>query len=60
MIELAPGLIHHPGYLDAAAQDALASDLAAVLREAPPFTPVMPRTGRGLIYFKAVKRVKIQ
>jgi alkylated DNA repair protein (DNA oxidative demethylase) len=46
VIELAPGLIHHPGYLDAAAQDALASDLAAVLREAPPFTPVMPRTGR--------------
>lgn len=46
MIELAPGLIHHPGYLDAAAQSALAGDLAAILREAPPFTPTMPRTGK--------------
>lgn len=46
MIELAPGLIHHPGYLDAKAQDALAADLAAILREAPPFTPTMPRTGK--------------
>ena len=41
-----PGLIHYPGYLDAAAQGALAADLADVLREAPPFTPVMPRTGK--------------
>ena len=46
MIELAPGLIHHPGYLDAAAQRALAADLAAILHEAPPFTPTMPRTGK--------------
>ncbi|WP_238191713.1 alpha-ketoglutarate-dependent dioxygenase AlkB [Methylobacterium frigidaeris] len=46
MIELAPGLIHHPGYLDAEAQAALAADLAGVLREAPPFTPSMPRTGK--------------
>lgn len=44
--ELAPGLIHYPGYLDAAAQGALADDLAAVLEEAPPFTPAMPRTGK--------------
>jgi alkylated DNA repair protein (DNA oxidative demethylase) len=46
VIELAPGLIHHPGYLDADAQAALAADLACVLREAPPFTPAMPRTGK--------------
>ncbi|TGD96348.1 alpha-ketoglutarate-dependent dioxygenase AlkB [Methylobacterium nonmethylotrophicum] len=46
MIELAPGLIHHPGYLDAEAQAALAADLAAVLRDAPPFTPTMPRTDK--------------
>ncbi|MGX7706173.1 alpha-ketoglutarate-dependent dioxygenase AlkB [Methylobacterium sp. Gmos1] len=46
MIELAPGLIHYPGYLDAAAQAALADDLAIVLREAPPFTPRMPRTDK--------------
>ncbi|RVU16224.1 alpha-ketoglutarate-dependent dioxygenase AlkB [Methylobacterium oryzihabitans] len=43
--ELAPGLFHHPGYLDAGAQAALAADLAALLREAPPFVPRMPRTG---------------
>lgn len=41
-----PGLIHYPGYLDAAAQDALADELAGVMREAPPFTPTMPRTGK--------------
>ncbi|MFE1600649.1 alpha-ketoglutarate-dependent dioxygenase AlkB [Methylobacterium sp. ID0610] len=46
MIELAAGLIHHPGYLDAAAQAALAADLARVLAEAPAFLPTMPRTGK--------------
>ncbi|GJE01539.1 alpha-ketoglutarate-dependent dioxygenase AlkB [Methylobacterium isbiliense] len=46
LISLAPGLDHHPGYLDAAAQATLAADLASVLRAAPPFTPTMPRTGK--------------
>ncbi|KTS34727.1 dioxygenase [Methylobacterium indicum] len=46
MIELAPGLIHVPGYLDADAQAALAAELAEVLREAPAFMPTMPRTGK--------------
>ena len=46
LIELAPGLIHVPGYLDAEAQAALAADLAEILREAPAFTPTMPRTGK--------------
>ncbi len=42
--ELAPGLIHHPGWLDAAAQRRLATELAAVCEAAPPYTPRMPRT----------------
>ncbi|WP_336487993.1 alpha-ketoglutarate-dependent dioxygenase AlkB [Methylobacterium nigriterrae] len=45
-VALAPGLIHHPGYLDGDAQAALAGQLAAALRLAPPYTPRMPRTGR--------------
>jgi DNA oxidative demethylase len=44
--ELAPGLIHHPGFLDAAARDRLAAEIAAILETAPPVTPRMPRTGK--------------
>lgn len=44
--ELAPGLIHHPGWLDAPARARLAAEVAAVLAAAPPFTPTMPRTGK--------------
>lgn len=44
-IELAPGLRYVPGYLDRAAQAALLADIHAVLRAAPLFQPVMPRTG---------------
>ncbi|SDA23063.1 alkylated DNA repair protein (DNA oxidative demethylase) [Methylobacterium sp. UNC378MF] len=44
--ELAPGLIHHPGYLGAAARARLAAEIAAILAEAPPVTPRMPRTGK--------------
>ena len=44
--ELAPGLIHHPGFLDAATRTRLAAEIAAILREAPPVTPRMPRTGK--------------
>lgn len=44
--ELAPGLIHHPGFLDAAARSRLADEVAAVLDAAPPFAPRMPRTGK--------------
>ena len=46
MHEIVPGLIHHPGYLNEAAQALLRDDLAAVLAEAPPFRPTMPRTGQ--------------
>lgn len=44
--ELAPGLIHHPGFLDAVARARLAAEIAAILAEAPPVTPRMPRTGK--------------
>ncbi|GBU19343.1 MULTISPECIES: alpha-ketoglutarate-dependent dioxygenase AlkB [Methylobacterium] len=43
---LAPGLVHHPGWLDRAAQARLAAEVEAVLVAAPPFTPRMPRTGK--------------
>lgn len=46
--ELAPGLVLHPGHLDARAQDRLAAELAALLAAAPPFRPRMPRSGRPL------------
>jgi DNA oxidative demethylase len=45
-IALAPGLIHHPGFLDVAARTALAAEVAAVLAAAPPVVPRMPRTGK--------------
>lgn len=44
--ELAPGLIHHPDWLDAPARARLAAEVAAILSAAPPFTPKMPRTGK--------------
>ena len=44
--ELAPGLIHHPGFLDAAARTRLADEVATVLAAAPPFVPRMPRTDK--------------
>ncbi len=45
-LTLAPGLIYHPGYLDRAAQDALLAELREAVREAPLYTPRMPRTGK--------------
>jgi DNA oxidative demethylase len=39
------GLAHYPGILDRPAQEALAEALRAAVRQAPLFTPVMPRTG---------------
>jgi alkylated DNA repair protein (DNA oxidative demethylase) len=45
-IVLAPGLIHVPGHLDAAAQACLCAELDAVLCLAPAYTPRMPRTGK--------------
>lgn len=46
-IPLGPGFIHAPGYLDGAAQRAMAAAIAAVVEAAPWFNPRMPRTGRA-------------
>jgi alkylated DNA repair protein (DNA oxidative demethylase) len=46
-IALAPGLSYHPGYLDRPAQDALLGAVREMIREAPLFTPRMPRTGKA-------------
>ena len=46
MVDLAPGLGFHPGYLDRAAQEALLAELRATLDAAPAFVPRMPRTGK--------------
>ena len=45
-LDLATGACLHPGLLDRAAQEALVAALREVVREAPLFTPVMPRTGK--------------
>lgn len=45
-LELAPGLVHVPGFLDRAAQEALRDALREVVRAAPLFVPRMPRTGK--------------
>ncbi|TCT11946.1 alkylated DNA repair protein (DNA oxidative demethylase) [Tepidamorphus gemmatus] len=45
-IELRPGCLHVPGYLDREAQEALVADLRRIVEAAPFFTPRMPRTGR--------------
>lgn len=46
MIEYAPGLLYFPEFYDRAAQEAIVDALRAGLREAPLFTPRMPRTGQ--------------
>jgi len=43
---MAEGLVHHPGVLDRAAQQALLAELRECIRCAPLFTPVMPKTGK--------------
>lgn len=45
-IEIRPGARHIPGYLSEADQEALLADLRAIVRKAPFFQPVMPRTGK--------------
>jgi DNA oxidative demethylase len=47
MIELAPGLIYYPEYLNRAARENLLSQLRDIIRAAPLFTPRMPRTGKA-------------
>lgn len=45
-VAVAPGVIHWPGYLRAEAQTALVAELREAARQAPFFTPRMPRTGK--------------
>lgn len=45
-LPVASGVVHHPGWLDRAAQEALVAALRAVATTAPFFTPTMPRTGK--------------
>jgi alkylated DNA repair protein (DNA oxidative demethylase) len=45
-IAIAPGVEHFPGFLDRGAQQALRDQVLAILEEAPPFRPRMPRTGK--------------
>jgi alkylated DNA repair protein (DNA oxidative demethylase) len=44
-IALKPGITHYPGYLSGEAQRNLLDALRDVARDAPFFTPTMPRTG---------------
>jgi alkylated DNA repair protein (DNA oxidative demethylase) len=43
--ELAPGLTLHRGWFGRPAQEALVAELRAIIRAAPLFAPVMPKTG---------------
>ena len=45
-VEIAPGVLHYPGALNRAGQEALRDEIAAILAAAPPFVPRMPRTGK--------------
>lgn len=45
-VEIAPGCLWWSGWLDRAGQEALVAELRALLREAPLFTPRMPKTGK--------------
>lgn len=46
MIALQPGLIYHPAYFTREAQENLLDSVRAVVRAAPLFTPLMPKTGQ--------------
>jgi alkylated DNA repair protein (DNA oxidative demethylase) len=46
LLTLKPGLVYRPGYFDTASQNALVAAIREVLRAAPLFQPVMPRTGK--------------
>ncbi|WP_332698307.1 alpha-ketoglutarate-dependent dioxygenase AlkB family protein [Bosea sp. (in: a-proteobacteria)] len=45
-LAVAPGVTHWPGYLDAAEQVSLVDELREIARQAPFFTPRMPKTGK--------------
>jgi DNA oxidative demethylase len=45
-ITLSPGLTYYPDYLDRPAQERLLLSLRGITRQAPLYTPRMPRTGK--------------
>jgi DNA oxidative demethylase len=45
-IEIAPGAVYYPGYLDRPAQEALLKDIRAAIAAAPLYHPRMPRSGK--------------
>ena len=45
-VAIAPGVVYFPGFLDQSAQKAMRDAILAILAEAPPFRPRMPRTGK--------------
>ncbi len=47
VIQIAPGVVHAPGFLDRPAQEALRDAIREVVRAAPLFQPRMPRTGKA-------------
>lgn len=48
MVEIAPGAVWFPSYLDRATQEALRDAIRDVVRQAPLYTPAMPRSGEPL------------
>jgi DNA oxidative demethylase len=46
-LAVAPGVVYAPGFLDRSEQEALRDAILAILDEAPPFQPRMPRTGKA-------------
>jgi DNA oxidative demethylase len=46
MTSIVPGLVLRPGYLDRPAQEALLAAIRSAIRDAPLFTPLMPRSGK--------------
>lgn len=47
-VEIVPGCLYWPGWLDRQEQEMLAGELRQVLARAPLFSPCMPRTGKPL------------
>lgn len=45
-LSVAPGVTHWPGHLDAGEQAALVAELREVARQAPFYTPRMPKSGK--------------
>ena len=45
-LSLAPGVTYHPDDLDRAAQEALLASIREITRQAPLYTPRMPKTGK--------------